>query len=369
MTKQLIPVNSLSRHVAPIAEEMAKRAAEVIASGYFVLGPNVTEFEREFADYCGAKHFIGLGNGTDALELALKGVGVESGDSVVICANAAMYSATAVLACGAEPIFIDIKDDATMDPGAFEAAIHNAKSPIKAVILTHLYGQLGDVERFSEIAKANGIALIEDCAQAHGAESKDGRRAGSFGDVATFSFYPTKNLGAIGDGGGVTCQSDEIAARIRSLRQYGWSAKYTNSLSGGRNTRLDEVQAAMLRGMLPLLDKWNDRRREIANRYAREITNPKLKVRPEVGKDNVGHLYVLRVDDREAFKSHMAKEGVQVEVHYPTPDYQQPLFGDRFKDIKLERTEQDCATVVTLPCFPELDDEEVTQVIAACQAY
>lgn len=363
-----VPVNALDRHITPIAGELEKAAAKVVASGYYVLGPNVKAFEKEFAEWCGVNDCISVANGTEALELGLRSLGVTVGKRVAVVGNAAMYGTTAVLSCGAEPVFIDIDPvTSTMDPKALETTLATTK--IDVVIVTHLYGKLADMAAFTALAQKHGFDIFEDCAQAHGASDAEGRKAGSFGKAASFSFYPTKNLGALGDGGAITTNDPALADTLRKLRQYGWTAKYRNELAGGRNSRLDEIQAAFLRVMLPHLDNWNARRREIGNRYSSEIHNAKILVPPVSGNDYVAHLYVVRVDDRAGLQEHLASKHVTSEVHYPTPDYRQPLFGNRFASVALDVTDASCASVVTLPCFPELTDAEVTQVIEACNSW
>jgi dTDP-4-amino-4,6-dideoxygalactose transaminase len=363
-----IPVNALDRHIAPLSKQMELVAAKVITSGYYVLGPNVKAFESEFAAWCGVAECVSVANGTEALELGLRSLGVTAGKSVAVVANAAMYGTTATLACGAEPVFVDI-DPITfaMDPKALEAVL--ATRHIDTVIVTHLYGKLADMPAFKGLSEKYGFTIFEDCAQAHGARDEQGRKAGSFGTAASFSFYPTKNLGALGDGGAVVTNDPRIAEKVRQLRQYGWTAKYCNVLPGGRNSRLDEIQAAFLRVMLPMLDGWNARRRNVANRYSKEIRNKKITV-PPVGGDNiVAHLYVIRTTDRPSLQRHLAEAQIGSEVHYPVPDYRQPLFDERFAHVKLPITEACSDTVLTLPCFPELTDEEVARVIEACNKW
>lgn len=368
-TMPVIPVNSLLRHTQPLQDALTAAADGIIRSGYFVLGPAVAEFEALFAGYCGVPHCIGVANGTDALELALKGVGVAAGAKVAVAANAAMYGTSAVLAAGAEPVFVDIDEEgAAMDPARLREAIA-ANPGIQAVIVTHLYGRLARVQALVAIAREAGIAVVEDCAQAHGAQDPQGRRAGSFGDAASFSFYPTKNLGALGDGGAVVTTSDDIADRVRKLRQYGWTAKYTNTLAGGRNSRLDEIQAKMLAVMLPMLDGWNARRREIAARYCAGIRHQDIQLPPAPDEADVAHLFVIRSRRRDELKAHLAEAGVQTDVHYPLPDHRQPSFDGRFAHVALPVTELHAATVLTLPCFPELTDEEAIRVIDACNRF
>lgn len=363
-----VPVNALDRHISPLASRLGEAAASVIASGYYVLGPNVKAFEKEFAEWCGVAECVTVANGTEALELGLRSLGICEGKTVAVVGNAAMYGTTAVLACDATPVFVDIDAvTSTMDPKALETIV--SSQSVDAVIVTHLYGKLADMDAIMALSAKHGFAVFEDCAQAHGAQDASGRKAGSFGKAASFSFYPTKNLGALGDGGAVVTNDTATADTLRKLRQYGWTAKYRNELQGGRNSRLDEMQAAFLRVMLPLLDGWNDRRREIANRYSNEIRHAKIGVPAVSGNEFVAHLYVVRTPDREGLQKHLSAAGITSEVHYPVADYRQPLFGDRFADVVLPVTEQACASVVTLPCFPELTDEEVTRVIEACNQW
>lgn len=366
MDPQTVPVNSLLRHVAPLRDALARAAAEVVGSGYFVLGPQVARFEAQFADYCGVGHAVGVANGTDALEIALKCVGVGPGDAVVVAANAAMYGTSAVLACGARPAFADVLETyATLDPDRVQALLDDGEG-VKAIVVTHLYGRLAHVADIVRRCRARGVAVVEDCAQAHGARDGTGRMAGAFGDVAAFSFYPTKNLGALGDGGVVISNDADIAARARQLRQYGWSCKYVNALPGGRNSRLDEIQAAMLSVMLPHLDHWNACRRSIANRYSAEITSTLLELPPVAGDEFVAHLYVVRSDRRDHVRGVLEAACIQTDVHYPRSDHRQPCHEGRYDAVRLPVTERDAERVLTLPCFPEMTDHEVTKVIRAC---
>lgn len=368
MTTTSIPINSLSRHIAPLASALGEVAARVVSSGHFVLGPSVSSFEAAFATYCGTRHCAGVANGTDALEIGLRSLGVGPGDRVAVIANAAMYSTTAVVACGATPVFIDVIDQEwTMDPCSLSNAIE--AGDIKAVIVTHLYGRLARMSEIIGICEQRGIPVMEDCAQAHGARDGQGRVAGSLGTVASFSFYPTKNLGGLGDGGAVTTNDPEIDAKVRALRQYGWTSKYTNAISGGRNSRLDEVQAAFLLEMLPLLDGWNDKRRNIANRYSNEIKNPRIDVPTVSGPEYVAHLYVVASEERERLRKHLASAGIQSDVHYPVPDHLQPCHEGKYASMSLPVTSRSADRVLTLPCFPELTDEEASAVIDACNTF
>ena len=364
-----VPLNDLARYASTMFPALEAQARNVLGSGYYVLGPHVAAFERAFADYCGVAHCIGVGNGTDALEIALRACGIRKGDGVVVCANAAMYGTGAVLAIGAVPVFADVDRDGLLTADTIAAALESAPVTVKAVIVTHLYGRLAEMPAVLRLAAARGLRLVEDCAQAHGARSADGRMAGAWGDVAAFSFYPTKNLGAIGDGGAVVSNNDDLASRVRQLRQYGWSRKYHNAIPGGRNSRLDELQAAFLSTLLPDLDARNQRRRDIAARYSNEIRHPAIRVPAMAGDAYVAHLYVVSSPHRDALAAHLSEAGIATDVHYPTPDYRQPAFDNHGAPPALPMTEAACAESLTLPCFPELRDGECDSVIAACNAW
>ncbi|WP_440225592.1 DegT/DnrJ/EryC1/StrS family aminotransferase [Dokdonella sp. MW10] len=366
LAMQTIPLNDLRRHNAGCNEEFITVASRVLDSGWYVLGENVASFEREFAAFCGVAHAAGVGNGTDALELALRALGVRAGDHVVTVANAGMYTASAVRSVGARPVFVDIDAESLcVDVDGLEGVI--AAGPA-AIVVTHLYGRLAEIERVVELASSHGIPVVEDCAQAHGA-SRGGRKAGSFGDIGCFSFYPTKNLGALGDGGAVVTSRDDLADRLRQLRQYGWTSKYVAQTPGGRNSRLDELQAAFLRVKLRHLDQWNAARRAIANRYADGITNARVSVPARMEADSVAHLYVVRTDDRDGLREHLRQAGVSSDVHYPVPDHRQPCMRDDFASVNLPNTEHACDHILTLPCFPEMTSEEVQSVVDACNSW
>ena len=364
-----VPLNDPSRRMKAMRERIAALAVEFVDGGHYVLGPGLEGFEQAFARWCGAEHAIGVGNGTDALEIALRAVGVGAGDRVALAANAAMYASSAVLACGAQPLFVDVLDpDATIDPAGLEAALVGGE-PVRAVVATHLYGRLARIEAIADACKRHGAMLVEDCAQAHGARGGDGRRAGAFGDAAAFSFYPTKNLGALGDGGAVVTRDAGVAGRARSLRQYGWQGKYNNVLPGGRNSRLDEWQARVLMLQLPLLDDWNRRRRAIAASYAGGIRNAAILVPPRGGEADVVHLFVVHCERRDALRAHLEAAGIACDVHYPVPDHRQAVFAGAYDAVSLPVTEAQARTVLSLPCFPELDEAEVSAVIDACNRF
>jgi dTDP-4-amino-4,6-dideoxygalactose transaminase len=354
-------INDLNRHITPIAPAIERSVYRVIASGWFVLGLEVAAFEKEFADYCGVDYCVTLGNGTDALELALRSLNIGQNSNVLTVANAGMYSTAAILATGATPVYADIHPDSLLID--VTDAIHLISTQkIDAIVITHLYGLLADVLQLVQLANSKNIPVIEDCAQAHGAVL-NGKKAGSFGDIGCFSFYPTKNLGALGDGGAVVTNRNDLAQRVRQLRQYGWESKYYATLAGGRNSRLDEMQAAILRIMLPLLNNWNARRREIASLYSKGICHEKIVTPIVHGEEYVAHLYVIKTTDRDSLKQHLSVAGIPSDIHYPIPDYQQPACAHLFFEVSKIVTEQQCNQVLTLPCFPEMTDAEVDVII------
>ncbi|WP_122415460.1 DegT/DnrJ/EryC1/StrS family aminotransferase [Pseudomonas viridiflava] len=338
----------------------------VLDSHWYVLGNEVKLFEEEFAAYVGVSNCISVANGSDALELALRGLGVSKGDQVVAVANAGFYGSTAIHAVGAEPVYADVDPKTlTLCTQSLSAVITASKPSV--IIVTHLYGQLANIEEIVQIASAAGIPVLEDCAQSHGAR-RNGKQAGSFGTIACFSFYPTKNLGALGDGGAVVTSDDQLAARIRQLRQYGWDQKYRVAIPGGRNSRLDEMQAAILRIKLPHLDTWNEQRRSIAKRYSEAFAGLDMQLPCSVADDYVGHLYVVRVEDRASFAAALKEKQVSTDIHYPIADHKQPAYNAA-TSVALDVTERTCDTVISLPCFPGLTDEEVERVIEAVKAY
>ena len=365
MTSVAVPINDVQRENRLIRDQLASAIERAVASGRYILGPEVEAFEREFALYSGTKHCVALANGTDALELALKALGISRG-AVATVANAGLYATTAIFQSGLEPLYIDVDPASmTMDPESLGQSI---TSDTVAVIATHLYGQMADLPAILEITERAGIPLIEDCAQAHGA-MLCGRRAGSWGIAGCFSFYPTKNLGALGDGGAVITSEPAMADRIRSLRQYGWTSKYHSTIPGGRNSRLDELQAAVLRTKLDHLDEWNDRRRAIARRYSAAFRDLPLTA-PAVDNTNyVAHLYVVRTSDRHSLQASLAAAGVATDIHYPIPDYRQESVLPRIASLpNLPVTEACAREVLTLPCFPGMTPDEVELVIGSVRS-
>jgi aminotransferase EvaB len=354
-------INDLSRHNGPLLPEIEQALQALMRSGWYILGSQVAAFEASFAAFCGCTHAVGVGNGTDALELALRVVGVGPGDQVATVANAGGYGTTAILAAGAEPLYVDVtRESMSMDVAHLKSRI---TSRTKAIVATHLYGRMVDMPGL--LAVAGGIPVIEDCAQAHGARMKE-RAAGSWGQLGCFSFYPTKNLGALGDAGAVTTNDAGLAERLRMLRQYGWQRKYDSTVAGGRNSRLDEMQAAVLSVKLPRLEGWNDRRREIARLYSERLRDAAVKAPAPPDASDVAHLYVIRAKRRDELRAALAGQGIVADVHYPIPDHRQSAYGGAaWTACDLPVTEECCDAILTLPCFPEMRDEEVAWVAGA----
>ncbi|MDP1684988.1 DegT/DnrJ/EryC1/StrS aminotransferase family protein [Hydrogenophaga sp.] len=360
-------INDLLARTRAHEERINAAFQRVVARGWFVLGPEVAQFEHSFATYLGLTHCVSVANGTDAIELGLRAVGVGKGNMVATVANAGMYSTTAILAIGAEPCFMDVSPDThNVTLAEVERVISLG---VKAVVVTHLYGRAADkIEEIARACKAAGVMLFEDCAQAHGAQIS-GHKVGSFGDASSFSFYPTKNLGALGDGGAIATDSDEVAAVVRSLRQYGWSQKYHVDRANARNSRLDEMQAAVLSEFLPLLDAANARRREIAQRYVNTIKHSKVSLPSWAGADYVAHLFVIRCPERDALRTHLRDLDIAADVHYPLPDHRQPVFNGVYAAVSLPITEVLVGEILTLPCYPEMTDEQVDLVANGINAW
>ncbi|MGA7430943.1 MAG: DegT/DnrJ/EryC1/StrS family aminotransferase [Xanthobacteraceae bacterium] len=342
--------------------------ARVLDNGHFVLGEEVEAFERAFAQYCGVAHGIGVASGTDALELAMRALGVGPGDEVITVSHTAVATAAAVLACGATPVLVDIDQASyTLDPSKIEAAI---TPRTKAIVPVHLYGQAADMDAILALARAHKLRVIEDCAQCTGGRH-GARRLGSLGDIACFSFYPTKNLGAIGDGGMVTTSDAGLAARVRRLRQYGWDeARKTHEV--GRNSRLDPMQAAILAAKLPHLDADNARRAEIAARYDRGLAGlPFIVPAARANATHVYHLYVVRCGDRTGLMAHLHADQIGSAVHYAEPVHVQKGYAEKCVLPKggLPVTNATIDKILSLPIYPELTDAEVDRVIASLRRY
>lgn len=349
-----------------LRNSLASACSRVIDSRQFIFGNEVLQFEKEFSDYCGVSTCVTVANGSDALLLALRAVGVNTGDKVHLVANAGFYGSAAVREIGAIPVYLDVDEDSqNLSPVEVGNTIN--KNP-KAIIVTHLYGHLANIEEIVKIAQNKSVPVIEDCAQGHGA-MRDGKYAGCFGTAACFSFYPTKNLGAFGDAGAVITNNPEIALKLQKLRQYGWGSKYHIEIPGGRNSRLDEMQAVVLREKLPYLDRWNEERRKIARQYNEAFSGLSVRCPPSLSEDYVAHLYVLRVKHRSKFRKFFTNKGIATDVHYPIPDHLQPAYQCEQIAGSLPVTEEACNSVVTLPCFPGMTDAEISRVIEAVVAW
>jgi dTDP-4-amino-4,6-dideoxygalactose transaminase len=374
-----VAFGDLSREYRHHHAEIDAAVQRVLTRGWFVLGEEGAGFEAEFARYLGAAHAVGVGNGTDAIRIALEACGVAPGDEVVTVPFTAVPTVTAITMLGAQPRFVDVRPDtATMDPAALEAAITPAT---RAIVPVHLYGAPCDMAPILAVAGRHGVPIVEDAAQAHGTTYR-GRRVGTFGLAGCFSFYPSKNLGAYGDGGAVVSDDAAVAERCRMIRNYGQRRRYEH-VTKGVNSRLDEIQAAILRAKLPYLDAWNERRRAIADRYDAAILatpqsgaptatapgDPALRVlaRPE---GHVCHLYSVVCRDRADAQAFLAARGVGTQVHYPTAVHLQPAYADLgLGPGAYPHSERLAHSVLSLPMYPFLEDDEVDAVCAALRDY
>ena len=332
---------------------------QVFAKGNFILGENVKAFENEFSAFIGALYTISVASGTDAICLALRALGINSGDEIIVPSHTATATVAAVVLAGATPVFADVEPQFfTLDPDSVEKAV---TFKTKGIIAVHLYGQPADMDKLKKIAQQNKLRLIEDCAQAPGASYKNSR-IGGIGDVGCFSFYPTKNLGALGDGGAITTSDPEIKEKLKKLRQYGWDENRI-SQSLGYNSRLDEIQAAVLRVKLKHLDADNEKRIAIANQYKMYLNSLPVKLpspRPECS--HIYHLYVLDVDRRDELVNYLKSKGVIAGIHYPVPTHLMPVFAAH-STTHLIHTERIVGRVISLPIYPQLSSSDQTQVV------
>jgi dTDP-4-amino-4,6-dideoxygalactose transaminase len=360
-----IEFNSLRPQHEVLRAELLAAVEQVLDSGWFVLGEQGEAFEREFADYCGVAHCVGVGSGTEAIHLALVACGVGPGDDVVTASLTAVPTASAITLAGARPVFADVDPRTfTMDPASLEASL---TPRTRAILPVHLYGQTANMDSILEIGRARGIPVIEDACQAHGAEFR-GRRAGSMGLMAAFSFYPTKNLGACGDGGAVTTDDPEIAERLRLLRNYGQRKRYYHE-SKGVNSRLDELQAAILRVKLRSLDRWNEVRRAKARIYDSMLGGVAAPLEAEYAR-HVYHLYVVRTPRRDELQRFLADQGIGTLIHYPVPVHLQQAYEELgLRPGSLPATEQAAAEILSLPLYPELPDEQIAEVAKAINSF
>lgn len=365
--KALIPHFDLSRQHQQLAPALEQAFGRVVGNSWFILGEEVKAFEKLFGEYLGVSHCIGCGNGTDALELALAGLGVEVGDEVIVPANTWVSVAEAVVRLGGLPVFADsLPGEYTVDPASVERCISGGT---KAVIVVHQYGQPARLDAIVELCKRRKLALIEDCAHAHGTEY-NGRKVGSFGDAACFSFYPTKNLGCLGDGGAVATSWSDLAETIRRMANHGQTKRDVHLLRG-RNSRLDEMQAAFLRLKLGHLDLWNIRRRAIASNYSSGLDKSMYRLPPNGDPHYaVFHQYVIQTDERERLIQHLEQSGIGVAIHYPRLICDMAPYTQFRKDPEgLVVGTQEKSMVLSLPIFPELTDEEVLKVIHALNTF
>ena len=363
----MIPFLNFKDLNVPYRKELLDAIANVVESGQYILGPKVIEFEKEFAKYCGVKYAIGTGNCLDALTLILRGymeMGVmKVGDEVLVPANTYIASMLAISANGLEPVLVEPNIVSyNIDENLLERHITKRT---KAILTVHLYGRIAYSDMMRKVAKKNNLKIIEDCAQAHGAVYK-GEKAGNLGDAAGFSFYPSKNLGALGDAGAITTNDKKLAQIITALRNYGSHKKYYN-IYKGVNSRLDELQAAVLLVKLKYLDKENTRRKEIAEQYLANIRNPKL-ILPQNDPSHVWHLFVVRTKKRDAFQKYLTDKGIGSVIHYPLPPHKQKAYAE-WRSKRYPITEVIHRTVISLPLNPAMTDGQVSEIIKVCNNY
>ncbi|MDD5633859.1 MAG: DegT/DnrJ/EryC1/StrS family aminotransferase [Candidatus Omnitrophica bacterium] len=363
-----IPLLDLKKQYLSIKNELDVAVKKVIESQYFILSPEVENLEKELALYCGVSHAAGVASGTDALILALRALGVGKGDVVITTPFTFFATSEAISILGAKPLFVDIEQATyNIDPDKLEEVIKRSdpskRNAYKAIIPVHLYGQCANMERIMGIAKRYNLRVVEDCAQAIGAEY-NGKKAGSFGETGCFSFFPSKNLNAFGDGGMVVSNGIDIVKRIKKLRVHGSQELYIHE-EIGYNSRLDSLQAAIVRVKLKHLDGWLERRREIASKYNKAFSKIGIKI-PEVGKGNkhTYHQYTIAIDERDEFVEYMADKKISVRVYYPVPLHLQPCYKDLNYSIgSFPVAEHASEKVVSLPVYPELTDEQVAYII------
>lgn len=361
MVKREVSLANFKREVAEIRQEIFEAIDRVFDSGWFILGDEVTAFEREFSSYVGAKYGISLNSGSDAIFLALKALGVDENSEVITVSHTFVSSVDSIVRCGATPVFVDVEPDTyCIDTAKIEEKITERT---KAIVPVHLYGHPAHMDHVLKIANEHGLSVVEDACQAHGTEYK-GKKAGSLGDAGCFSFYPVKNIGAYGDGGFVTTNDRSLAERVELLRNYGQSKKYYYDLVG-INSHLDELQAAILRVKLPRLDEWNEERRRLAELYKEILEHMDVVLPSErTYAKHTYHRFVIRVAERDKCQRFLQEKGIQTGIHYPIPVHKQKAYA-AFDTNDLPVTETICNEILSLPLYPSLTDEEVTYVGAA----
>ncbi len=355
-----IPFFDLKIQYHAIRDELNAAVARVLERGAFILGEEVASFEQEFAAYCGVSHAVGVGSGTDALQLALRACGIGPGDEVITASFTSVATVAAIELTGARPVLVDIDPrHYTLDSEKLAAAVTPST---RAVIPVHLYGSPAELELILAVAQQHNLRVVEDCAQAHGAMYR-GKKVGAWGHVSAFSFYPTKNLGAYGDGGAMVTDDPELAERVRLLRQYGWKDRQVSTVKG-LNSRLDELQAAILRVKLIHLDEWNAKRRQLALRYQDLLRDTGLTL-PFAPSDSepVHHLFVVRSPERDSLRAFLSDKGIQTLIHYPLPVHLQPAYSDLgYRPGNLPYSEAAAREVLSLPLYPEMSEDMVEEV-------
>lgn len=354
-----IPLANPAKENEPYQYELEQILKNVVTSGQYILGQQVSLFEKNFSNYCGAKHCVSTASGSDSLSLALKALGCKENDKIITVPNAGYYSTAAIRSIGAIPIYVDICEATmAMSTTDLETILTNSRD-VKCIVVTHLYGAMFNVDKIAKLAAAHEVLLLEDCSQAHGAKYK-GKSAGTFGDAGTYSFYPTKNLGAIGDGGAVVTNSQEVFRRLFRLRQYGWSEKYKVVLPNGQNSRLDEIQAAILNFKLMKLDSFNSKRKSIVKRYA-SVPLRNIKVFNIDEENFVAHLAIVKTKHRDELRQFLIDSGIGCDVHFPYLDYHQEV--NFLKDVHCKNAEKVVNEILTVPCHTALSEVEISRVI------
>lgn len=364
----MIQMNDFKAEPLELREAMLHAARRVMESGWYVLGGEVADFEQQWASSCGSAYGAGVGSGLDALEISLRALGIGPGDEVITTPMTAFATVLAIIRTGASPVLADIYPDTALM--SIESVKRCVSAATKAVMLVHLYGQVRQMDAWCEFCQDRGIHLVEDCAQAHAATWNQ-KVAGSFGIAGAYSFYPTKNLGALGDAGMIVTNVEEVDSCAKRLRNYGQVDRYTHT-ELGMNSRLDELQAAILAERMPWLPKFTERRRQIALAYRERIFNPLVNglAAPEEPSAHVYHLYVVRCAQRDSLQEYLAKCGVNTVAHYPIPVHQQePCVKLRRDPSGLQACEEHASTCLTLPCHPQMSDEQVGRVVEAVNAF
>jgi len=360
----MIPQCNPKASYLTLKSEIDSAVARVLESGWYVLGAECESFDKEFAKYHRVPYGLGVASGTDALEIALRALGTTYGDKVITVSHTAVATVSAISRVGATPMFVDITSNFTMDPMQLEAVLktQNIDDDIKAIIVVHLYGLPADMSAIMNVAEKFNVPVIEDCAQAHGAKLA-GKLVGTFGIAGCFSFYPTKNLGALGDGGSIITQHRDFHEKCTLIRQYGWRERYISTMEG-INSRLDEVQAAVLRVKLLDLDNSNGRRRDIANIYFNNLDSERLTL-PMQTEDayHVYHQFVIMCNNRDILREQLANDGVGTAIHYPLPVHQQGAYlKKKHAPLSLLKTEKVCKQILSLPMYPELTDNQAREI-------